>query len=148
MALEGAEAYGYNSTMPDSSWWSRTFDGDGVANEFNAWNAQNERSFNAWQSDLDRQFNSIEAAKNRDWQEMMSSTAFQRAVKDAEKAGLNPYLLYTQGGASTPSGSTASSASKAGGGALAASSGRNAQALSSLYSALVNTATLALKVLG
>lgn len=36
--------------------------------------------------------------------EHMSSTAYQRAMKDMEKAGLNPILAYQQGGASSPQG--------------------------------------------
>jgi len=48
-----------------------------------------------------------EARKNRKWQEYMSNTAYQRAMKDMELAGLNPMLAYMQGGASTPSGATA-----------------------------------------
>lgn len=55
-------------------------------------------------------YNSAEAQKNRDWQERMSNTAYQRAMEDMKKAGLNPILAYQQGGASTPSGSQATSA--------------------------------------
>lgn len=50
-------------------------------------------------------FNSTEAMKNREWQEYMSSTAYQRAVADMKEAGLNPILAFQNGGASTPGGS-------------------------------------------
>lgn len=50
-------------------------------------------------------YNSAEALANREWQEKMSSTAYQRAVEDMKKAGLNPILAFANGGASTPGGS-------------------------------------------
>lgn len=52
-------------------------------------------------------FNASEARKNRKFQEYMSNTAYQRAVEDMKKAGINPIMAFSNGGASTPSGSTA-----------------------------------------
>lgn len=50
-------------------------------------------------------YNSKEAKAQRDWQERMSSTSYQRGAKDLEAAGLNPVLAAYNGfGAQTPSG--------------------------------------------
>ena len=62
-----------------------------------------------------QQFNSAEAAATRNWQTEMSNTAVRRNKADLEAAGFNPLLaIHPGGGASTPSGATASSGIAAG----------------------------------
>jgi hypothetical protein len=69
-------------------------------------------------------YNKKEATKNRNFQAQMSNTAHQREVADLRAAGLNPILSASHGGASTPSGSTATSANLTDIGSKAANSVR------------------------
>lgn len=71
-----------------------------IANNTNALNQQIAQQSNA--------FSALQAQKQMDFQERMSSTSWQRGVADMRRAGINPMLAFSQGGASSPSGSAAS----------------------------------------
>ena len=83
----------------------------GVAQANNAWSAGQAQIQRDWQEQQNAKamaFNQNEAAKNRNWQEMLSNTAHQREVRDLMAAGLNPVLSALNGnGASVGSGATA-----------------------------------------
>lgn len=79
------------------------------ADWFNAKNVAREDWQREMQSiEYQNAFNANEAQKQRDFEERMSNTAYQRAVEDMKSAGINPILAYSQGGASTPAGSAGS----------------------------------------
>lgn len=75
----------------------------------NAYNsAQSAKAFeqSVAMSDRNNAFNAAQVQNQMNFQERMSSTAHQREVKDLLAAGLNP-VLSANGGASSPSGSSA-----------------------------------------
>lgn len=116
-----ANQYGFNSAMMQQ------------ANDYNtnAWNQAAIYNSEMWEKQA--AYNREEAEKQRAWQTQMANTQYQRAIKDMEKAGLNPVLAVTGGGVGTsvPGGAVASSglsgmsaanANMASGGLLGASS--------------------------
>lgn len=82
------------------------------------------------QGNKTRDFNSEQAEINREWQERMANTSYQRGVADMEKAGINPMLSAWNGGAPVPGGAQASVGQQT----------SSSQALSQLGSNLSNAA--------
>lgn len=58
--------------------------------------------------DIANDFNAKEAQKQRAFEERLSNTSYQRAVEDMKKAGINPIMALSNGGADVPTGSSAS----------------------------------------
>lgn len=110
----------------------------GYSDSWSSTNPNNDLTYR-WMQEANA-FNAREAEKLRKWQKMMSDTAYQRAMKDMLKAGLNPILAGNLGGASTPSGA-AGSANFTAAGATSSSGSHSYSQRQSIEEAVANIAT-------
>lgn len=81
----------------------------GSAYYFNKQNMGLQRETNDMNFQIARETNELNKAmaqQQQDFQERMSNSAYQRATADMRKAGINPMVAFSQGGASTPSGAS------------------------------------------
>lgn len=125
-----AEQYQYNAAQTalanqlNMDMWNRTAGwNEAMWDKQASWQEMMWEKAAAWNEMMQKRqmdFNSSEALKNRQWQQMMAETSYQRAVKDMSAAGLNPILAATGGGISTGSGG--GSAASIGGTSMGAAS--------------------------
>jgi hypothetical protein len=112
--LTEAQNASMNQEQTKVGWW-KWLTGGKTDTEAAVSQANYDRMYQTEQARIAREFNSAEAQKNRDYQTMMSNSAYQRSVADMKAAGLNPALMYSHGAAESSPGGSSATASAPGG---------------------------------
>lgn len=110
MALNFSQGYtsGGSVNSAQSSSWSNTAGREASATGAQQAALANSTAMANWEKAAE--YNAEQARIQREWQERMANTVYQRTVKDMEAAGINPILAANMGlgTASVGSGATAS----------------------------------------
>lgn len=109
--------------------------------DFQQSSAREAMQFESAQAQLNRQFQQSSAREAMAFEERMSNTSYQRAVEDLKAAGLNPILAYQNGGASTPTGQSASGAMASGKGASGSAAQVDNASVAQMLSSVVQSAS-------
>lgn len=107
-SVQGSQNSSFNTANAWSNQMSQTFGAEATSAARANMEYANKLAYENWLKAAE--YNSKEAQKQRDWQEQMAATNYQRTVKDMIAAGINPVLAAGAGlGADTvTSGSAAS----------------------------------------
>lgn len=110
--ISNSNSWGMSTGISSGGSYNQGYsEGYTAGQEASAADIQRAREANEMQlkmSQMQMDYNAAEAKANRDWQEYMSNTSYQRAMEDLRRAGLNPILAAGNLGASTPNGAYAS----------------------------------------
>lgn len=100
-AFEASQGSAQTANNLQTAQWS-------LAQGMNAFSNLAANMGNLWSQTSARKYNSAEAKAQRDWQEYMTGTAYQRTMKDMKTAGLNPILAAQNGATGFGTGASAS----------------------------------------
>lgn len=104
------QSYGTGGSVNSATSMSQTMGTAASQRAINTTGAANASAYNAWKEAA--KYNSEQARIQREWQERMANTVYQRTVSDMKAAGINPVLAAGMGlGTASVGGGSAASIS-------------------------------------